>query len=362
VDIASFFKFVNQRVLSSPRKPAATIAIPRERVDEFQGKPREEPFKRDTHYFQVVINEMFLSKARKWFWEIDPVVYVVSEFSYNGKAQVVPFLVGPNLLKEQGVPDSVASGTILRNTVVSGLHPYRGGGLTLTVVLCEVSGENVLKPFLGILETTAKALDFSPALAPYAKVASLVMDGVETLFKSNGVTPIAGLREPYGPTHNTLFQPSYFAILDAQGVAEDKLWVRKKQLCHGDSLDTAKPYRGADFVLYSFAGTQDNERDDIDTLPFRDLWERVRHDALSPKDEPDFASARQLMSTLCQQVMTSPDLTDAQGGKLADEWFAKMNELHEKAKRYGPMSGEDAVAETEQLVRARERALKMLKG
>jgi hypothetical protein len=230
---AEFWKTIAQTLKSSPRQSPSIVTIPRNHIDENQDGSLDVPFKRDQHYFVVMISEMYLANERKWLNAIDPLVYVVSEFTYEGKPQVVPYLVGPAMMKRLGVPDQYADGIMFRNTNVSGVRPYRGGGLTLTIVLCEAKGDNYLRSVLQVVESTASALDFSPALSPYAKVASVVLDGFESLFNSGAVSPLVGLRDSFGPNFQIPFRPGYFALIDQSGVDPQGLWVRDKQLLQG---------------------------------------------------------------------------------------------------------------------------------
>ena len=361
-DLGKFWKTIQTNVINSPRQPPSILTIPRDHVDKNRDGSLNFNLKKDQHYFTVMVNEMYLSNARKWFNVIEPVVYVVSEFTYSGVRQVAPFLVGPSLLKERGLPDNVANGTVLRNTLVIGPHPYRGGGLTLSVALCETQTNNVLRPLLQVIESTAGALGFSPALAPYAKVANIVIDGFQTLFNAEGVTPLASFRDSFGPTFNTPFQPSYFVLIDKPNVDPKRLWVRENQLVQGAALDEAKPYRDADFVLYSIGCPDENTRDDVEVLPFNDLWMRVQSEAISPVDDPNFKSALQLMVTLYQGIRLSPDLTKTHADSLAEEYNLEMRKIHETAQRIGHHAGEEeGDEETQRIDEVRRMSLALLK-
>lgn len=360
-NIGKFWETIETNVINSPRQPPSILTIPRDHVDKNIDGTLNFKLKKDLHYFTVMVNEMFLSKARKWFDVIDPVVYVVSEFTYRGP-QIVPFLVGPTLLKERGMPDKVANGTIVRNTCVAGPHPYRGGGLTLSIALCETDTKNVLRPLLQVIESTAGALGFSPALAPYTKVANVLISGFQTLFSAGGATPLASFRDSFGPNFNTPFQPSYFALIDQPDVDPMTLWVRENQLVQGATLDGAVPYRDGDFVLYSIGCPDENTRDDLENLPFNDLWERVQKEAGSPVEDPNFKSAVQLMVALYQEIVLSPDLTETHADSLAEHYNARMRKIHEDAKKFGHLAGKDERDEKQaRLDRARELSLELLK-
>jgi hypothetical protein len=345
-----------------PRELPSTVTIPRAHLDENLNGELDDALLKDKHYFQVIVNEMYLANARQWLHEIEPVVYVVGEFVHAGEPKVVPLLVGPSLVKQFGVPDEYAKGMIFRNTSVFGLYPYRGGGLTLSVVLAEAKGNSPLRPMLGFVETAAKVLGFSPALAPYASVANLVMDGFETLFQSGSVVPLVGFRDSFGPNQRIPFQPSYFALIDAPAVDPETLWVRNRQLVQGSSLDDAEPYRAADYVLYSIVAPAEHRRDDVDILPFNEQWERVKSEASSPIDDPNYKNARVQMSALYQAIITSPDLTDSQADALAEEYASRMKAIHDRAVRFSNMDQGQQVRSPEQarLDRARSGALAIL--
>jgi hypothetical protein len=340
LDFETIWDTINNKILNSRREPPSPVKILRDHIDENENGQLNVKFVKDESYFQVVINEMYLRNQRQWLSKIDPIVYVYAEFIYGGdKSHAVPFLAGPNILKQRGVSDQFLGGLILRNTDVVGINPYRGEGLVLSVVLCEAKGDNLLRPLLKVVESTAGALNFSPAIGAYAKVAKVLMDGFDQLFGTGLVTPLVGLRDLFGPRLDMPFQPGYFALIDAPQVAPETLWVRDRQLVVGPSLKAAEPYRDADFVLYSINSIPDNLRQDYDTLPFNNLWERVKSDASSAKETPNFASALQQMGTLYQTIMLSPDLTDRQKKLLAADYVRQMNEAHEDAKKLGLQAG-----------------------
>lgn len=357
---------LTDKMKSSPRPSPSIITIPRDHIDKNQQQELEYKFTREEHYFQVMINEMYLTEARRGLLNVDPLVYTVCEFTYKGITQFVPFLVGPSMLKEKGVSDKYTKGMIFRNTSVSGLHPYRGNGLTLVMVLLEAR-ENALRPLLNVIERVSGVLNFSPALAPYTHVAGVLMEGFETFFNAGGVEPLVGVRDSFGPNFNVPFQPGYYALIDAPGIDENILYVKNNQLMTGESLENAKPFRAADFVLYSFMGPEKNKRDDIDNLPFSETWTAVRSEATSPIDDPNYKNAKVQMAALYQQLINSPDLTYEHALELAESWSTRMQDIHQKAKNLGLQSGETGDSEKEKAARARQdqvrrRALEIAKG
>ena len=187
-DITALWKTVtdglSQHVVQSTRQLPSAVRIPDDHSE--QKGQLGQLFERDQHYFNVVINEMFLANSRKWFTMIDPMVFVVSEFTYNKmKDFAVPFIVGPSMLNQFG-GEKIPAGMIFRDTPVSGTFPYRGDGLALSVVLCQLSVGNYASEILNVIESAAKVLDFSPILSPYTKVAEIVLEGFNTLLGLNG--------------------------------------------------------------------------------------------------------------------------------------------------------------------------------
>ena len=352
---------INDGIRGGQRQLPSTLTIPRDHIDVTADAEFDVTFRKDQHYFQVVVNEMYLSRTRFFFNPIDPLVYALSEFTYEGKKIIVPLLVGPAMLEKKGVPDGYADGVIYRNVSVSGLHPYRGGGLSLLIVLLEAHGDSVLRPLLNLVESVSSVLDFSPVLSPYIKVADLVMDGFNSLWDAGGVQPVVGLYDSYGPSHKTRFQPSYFALIDKPDIDPQSLWVKDRELKIGPNMKAAKPFRDADYVLYSFNTPQDNLRDDLDTLHYADLWKKIQSEAASPIDDPNYKNTRALFSTLYQEIAVSPDLTWDQADQVADQNFQRMEKIHTKAKTYAPQAGEeDLTSEEKRAQDARSKALSFL--
>jgi hypothetical protein len=60
---------------------------------------------------------------------------------------------------------------------------------------------------LKVVETAARALDFSTQLVPYLKVADAVVDGLSTLRGINGVTPVSGCRHVLDEEGGAAFRP-----------------------------------------------------------------------------------------------------------------------------------------------------------
>jgi hypothetical protein len=136
--------------------------------------------------------------------------------------------------------------------------------------------------------------------------------------------------------------------------------VVDRQLMTGNKLETAKPFRSADYVLYSISSPVENNRDDIDTLPFGELWERVKKEAATPIDDPDYKNAKILMVNLYQDIIVSPDLTDLQADALAEKYKERMQAIHARAVSLGAMGPAEELPGESRQVEARRNALDIL--
>jgi len=300
------------------RQDPSRVAIA---ADHVQGEDVGTKFTPGEHYFQVRVNEMYLTFSRKWWVEYDPMVFVVSEFTYDDNFQDVPFVVGPAMLDKY--KQSLPGHMVFENTRVAGLHPWRGGRLNLSVILYAVKRGDEARDLFRVVEGAAQVVDFGTALSTYLKVAGVVLDGVEAVLGLKDSDPIVGLRCEFDQdAKKDGFKPGYFALISPGFTVDpNQLWVRDRHLFYG-----AQPFRAADYVLYSI--TQTDERSDIDLLPFHPLWKRVEREAMGRTDQ-HWESAQANWSSLYQDIWFSPDLTKKQAKALTKEWEGDLNSHHE---------------------------------
>jgi hypothetical protein len=280
------------------------------------------PLARDKSYFLVRVNEMYLDYARLWTKKFDPVVFVLTEFSYNDAWHSVPFVVGPRMLAQWG--QELPKGMLFTSTRVAGAYPYRGGRLCLSVVLGRIAQGDTAQQVLQVLDDLSMTLVPGVALGTYIKMAGAIMTGLETLFGISAQSaPVIGLRTEYDPFGGSSVRPSYFALIEDSGVSGQDLHVHD-----GHLYFDGRPYRESAFVLYSLIG--DTDRDDVDLLPFQPLWrEATRFAAIN--DESAWLTAKTSMSALYQQMALSPDLISDHVKRLTDERKATLKALHEGA-------------------------------
>jgi hypothetical protein len=297
-------------------------------------------FKRDQHYFVVKVNRIFLKYGREFWTTYAPMALVVSEFDYNGQDTVVPFFVGPSLLEKDKI--ELPTGFVFSDTKVAGIHAYKGGGLKLTVILYRVKRTDLANRLLKVIENVASVLDFSQALSSYLKIANVLVGTVgELIGTDKDNQPIIGLRKEFDGAGE--FKPGYFALIDSGNsrIDQDKLWVRDNELLFGETMDTAKEFADANFVLYSIGQTK--ERDDFDQLPFYSQWKTALAESFTAEPEK-WKSAQANWTALYQQMSLSPDLVLPQADTLADECYAQMESNYNKIKarlgKQGPADSE----------------------
>ena len=111
--------------------------------------------------------------------------------------------------------------------------------------------------------------------------------------------------------------------------------MRRNQLCIGDSLQGARPYSGADFLLYSML--RDERRSDLDLLPFQPAWQQVQDEAQTAIAEA-WTNAKIRLAGVIQQARRSPDLTAGHAEEIVAGWKTKAVALHRSAEELSTLS------------------------
>jgi hypothetical protein len=294
---------------------------------------------------------MYLANEREWFSKFDPMVLMISEFSYASQVTAIPFVVGPSMVEKYA--SEVPEGMVFVDTLVAGPHPYRGGDLAVSVILYRLQRGSYGRELLNIVENTSAALDFAIPLGAYTKVANVVLDGVEAITRTGeSTTPLMGRRNAFSPV-----APGYFALIDRSHIDTDSLWVRNGQLLSGPDFDRAQPFREVDFVLYSISRV---ERDNVSTLSFYPLWHRVCEEAIRSSKKEIWESTKANMAALAGSIVVSPDLTEPHKFRLVDEYIETMQALHNRAISLANLGHAEASQDSD-LDRIRDTAVSILK-
>jgi hypothetical protein len=319
-------------------------------------KEAGETFKGERHYFTVRVNRIFLQYGRDFWTTYAPMALIVAEFKYEGNNTVVPFVVGPSLLEKEKI--ELPSSFLFENTKVAGILPYKGGGLKLTLILYQVKRSDLSQKLLKLMENVAGVLDFSQTLASYLKIATVLIDVVgDVIGADKDNQPLIGMRKEFDPDDG--FVPGYFALIDSRNIkiAQNKLWVRDNNLFFGDSAETSREFRDANYILYRIQ--QAATRDDAEQIsPVYELWQKVKTEAaVTRPDNWDITKA--LMSSLYQQMVTSPNLTEDHANVLNDVLVGRMVRIHQRALE-NAQQGRRAEKD-DRLDKARNKALDILK-
>lgn len=275
-------------------------------------------------YFQVRLNQVYLEYQREWFAKYDPMVLITTEFLYGGSLISVPFLVGPNLFENQKI--QIPTGSLIYDTRVAGIHPYKGGRLNIKVILYKIQRENTVRKVLDLIENTAGVIDFSTALSSYLKLADVLIDGIEGLLGLGKAESILAFSKEFDPEGGDLLRENYYALLgkNEKELKVEDLWVIDNRLCYA----SGKPYTASDFVLFSIK--KSNERTDIEQLSFYKLWEQALQDALVP-DEGHWKLAKANLVSLYQAMILSHDLTTRHASKLREDFIESITKRRKEA-------------------------------
>ena len=274
---------------------------------------------KDKCYLTLTVNELFLSEARKWWTEYQPMVVVATSFSQGGTTITVPAVVGPSLLEQPG--KKLPQGLLINNIEVAGPIPYRGGNLTISILLYRVQHSNHAKDLLKVVEGVSKAIGPTADLSMLTKVGGALMDGVGSLLTLGDTEPIMGQRftmSPVGPGGIKTF----YAALIATGTQalSDNLSVDSGKLRLGIGQN-AREYTSDDYVLYSLSAPA--RRTDESALPFYPLFQRAKQDAFRGGDN-NWKTAKATFSEVWQQMILSPDLIPEQAGELFEDWTKEL--------------------------------------
>lgn len=327
-----------KKITTSKSYRPARISVPLSNIDI--GTKMQTSIAKNEHYFVVRINEIFLSYKRQWFSTYDPVVFITTEFLYNAEKYAVPFVVGPSMMNNK--LEKIPEGMVFQDTVVAGLHPYRGGNFVLSIVLGRMRQENYLRKIVNIIEKTAATYTggFATIVSNYTKVANVVLDSMDALFDSQDVEPLIGCRKEYLKEAMDDFSSGYFILMntDEEEVDEQKFFIKGNRLYYGDSFDEAKPFRDSDYVLYSIMAAP--SRSDTELLPFHTQFLQLQSYV---SDIPDVISDEQTTIInakrykLQDTIRMSADLVRPQVKDLINEYDTSLKEMIDERH---PLSGE----------------------
>ncbi len=302
---------------------SAWLRVPNDHVLGLGNPP--EPFRANEQYFVVRIHQAHLAAARMWFDRYDPLLFTMTEFSYDGEPQREPFLVGPSTFKTDGHP--TPAGMNVTDVRATDIRPYRGSTVNLTVILYRSKVSDGIRRLLSIAERCVAVPGLAAAAGPYIQYAEAGLDALEAVLGLDETVPMLGALHGFDSLDG--FGPGWFVLCESGGLDPDHVWVRDNRLYYGPEPGRLTAADGADFVLVSLGQTR--VRDDADGLAdFRRMWQPVMTHANMASPE-SWAVAKSLMAALELAVRQSPDLIPSQADSLAQHYWDVMTALHRRA-------------------------------
>lgn len=320
--LKDFFK----SVAATPALLPHLVRIPNKNTDDPLGL--EGLFEPQKHYFTVRVNEMFLSEKRKWFKEVEPMVVCLTSYIYGEQEIENPFIVGRSLIesKMQNVPE----GMIFNDTRVAGIHPYSGGRMIVSFVLCESVAQDYLADSLEFIEKVSGVFGESLTLliGNYFKIANLIISGIDKLLDSKAVTPLFGFRQEFDRDANDRFSPGYFVMIDKSNEKwnPDNFFIKENRLFYGNDAASSKPFRQDEFILFSV--TRSETRSDIKLLPVWKSYQKILDELKSneiSQDQKD--KIKDMLRVLNIEMQQSPDLTQPHAQKLIETYIDDVGKL-----------------------------------
>lgn len=317
-------------LVKTEAKSPLWVHISPERVEGGRTGDRRLAVGRD--YFRLRVDRIQLAYERELWETYAPLLLVATDFSYGGQEVSCPAAIGPSMIEQPGRPVPLC--TTIAGTVVAGPHPLSPGGLGVTVALYRVAMGNVASGFLNVVESVTKTLDLAAGLTPYAAIASAVMKGITAV--TGGDQALMARRDQF----TTVVPGSFALIAPTATVDPDRLRVANGELM--ESIDgRLRPFRGADYVLYSLDRAEPEDVD-ITRLPLHRQWLTVLDEANMASTAEIWESAKVNLSALIRMAFQSPDLTYEHAEKLEQEWVAKAMQRRDRARQRGSMGGEPA--------------------
>jgi hypothetical protein len=255
----------------------------------------------DNRYIRIWLNEMYLAHSRVLYQTRSPLVHATCRINYGGEAQDFPFVAGPIQRGDLRIGlDRIVS----VNYSLLGPVPYRGGDLELLITLSAMVLNDYGDQLLNVLGTLSELVGGSEIKAALPLMKPL-KSGVEGLLGMEHLKMHLGVHDTLTPgvaSHHRL-STGYRAVIDRvdSEIEPRMLWVRDGRLCEGASLESARPFNSADYLLFSIESV-DRRGDDLPSVT--QAWDAtIRLAAVGSDEEVDlvFASFRML-------VLTSPDL------------------------------------------------------
>ncbi|MFM0330067.1 hypothetical protein [Paraburkholderia strydomiana] len=320
--------------------------------DDFSGRRTQDTEIREgEHYFGVTLKGFGLRYGQEFHIKYDPLVLLTVDFQHGSQRVTVPRLIGPSALAAMtdNGDKKLPHGFSMRNIRIIGPHPYRGEQVGISVVLYKVERTNYAKRALAFAEKLSGAIGFPADISVAFKIGDSIVDALEVLFDMKDNVPLIGCRFELNASPMDGFQPQQFALVNSNESSLSSLDVKNGELVH----PSGEPVSDLDYVLFDL-WRADARGSEAGLVP-EDMAKRLRDCALAGDDE-SWRRGKSLLITLYQELVSNPDLTDADAERLFERYAQLMLRDREHSKCVGLMSEKqtgDAFAESEARKRAR---------
>jgi hypothetical protein len=283
----------------------------------------------DATYAEIRLTQMLLRDKRVLWREFIPPASVLTELQFAGKRQVVPFLVGPDLLAE--APQR-SSGDFVEfaDKRVAGPFPYRGDDVVLFAGLSRLETRDWAKQALSLLGSVAKAFDTSK-LTSYIDIAGPLTAGLRGFLGMEEVESRLGVMASYstppaeGPASEHALHPGYYVFINDQLPVES---AREFEVTGGLLTRAGREYRDADFLVLEIRAL--DVRQDYRTFPFHLVhWNKVEEHVAHGREDEAWERFELLVADLSQ----CEDLIWGHREALMDEYANQLRTRIEHRKQ-----------------------------
>jgi len=283
-------------------------------------------------YFYLTLHEMFLTQGRQLWTTFDPLVLIVCEFLYDKSRTAFTKVIGPDLLNVSNY--EAPHGFLIKDELAIGPFPYKGGPITISIVLYRLSRQNNAKDLLDVLGKLSGAVSVPTGIATYLRVGEVLVDGVDSLLKLRGTIPLIGYRLTVDDSTVDGLLPFYCPVIRASERDVKEIEVANGRLLL-NSGGTQIPMEAFDYLLFSLKGV--GSRHDEELFPFYARREEATRAALSG-DEESWKRAKATLLSMYGEMLSSPDLIPADVERIFEETRSDILISREKSKNLQALS------------------------
>jgi hypothetical protein len=265
----------------------------------------------DEHYFQLWLDEMFLTDERNWFADWHPAVHSAVTFSFGDQEQAITRIAGASSLKD--VDQSHLNRVITLSTQLTGLMPFKGDSIRINAALLAMKGNDSVKQLIDVLG------DFSTKLA--VPQLSLALDFAKPL--AQGVSALVGVTdgEMLLGVDVTLagkaLRPGSYAIVYATEAEMPKAGF---SIDAGELHFQGKHLTGRNYMLLRIESA--DKRDDFNSLSaIRDPYQQ----AVDMLTDGQLESSQKLLKKAIGAALKSNDLTETDRTRVIDVLKKRYN-------------------------------------